>query len=57
MAFAAGARKLAQLQKRSVAKQCPDTEAAAEVVARMWLAMRGALIIATEGEPQYEVNN
>jgi hypothetical protein len=35
----------------------PDTEAASEVVARMWLAMRGALIVATEGEPRYEANN
>jgi hypothetical protein len=35
----------------------PDTAAASEVIARMWLAMRGALIVATEGEPPYEAAN
>jgi hypothetical protein len=35
----------------------PDTEAASEVIARMWLAMRGALILTTYGEAHYEANN
>jgi len=35
----------------------PDTEAASEVIARMWLAMRGALILTTEGEAHHEAIN
>ncbi|HTQ25921.1 MAG TPA: hypothetical protein VMI09_14605 [Candidatus Binataceae bacterium] len=35
----------------------PDTAAASEVIARIWLAMRGALIVETEGELPYETGN
>ena len=35
----------------------PDMEAASEVIARMWLAMRGALTPTTDGEAYYEANN
>jgi hypothetical protein len=43
--------------KGGASQDDPDTAAASEVIARLWLAMRGALIVATEGERPFEVAN
>jgi len=43
--------------KEETSRCDPDTEAASEVIARIWLAMHDALIVAREGQPPYETVN